>query len=86
MNNLLFIYGSLLNTSNEFAAYLNKHSTVYSTGKFNGKLYDIGEYPGAIASAWDIDWVSGTILLLNHPKTTLEVIDDYEGYGRSGTT
>ena len=81
MNNLLCIYGSLLNASNEFAAYLNKYAHVYTTGKFNGKLYDIGEYPGAIASTEDTNWVSGTVMLLNHPETTLSVIDDYEGYG-----
>ena len=44
----LFIYGTLLNGDNEFGVYLRKHSRPYAPGYFNGHLYDLGEYPGAV--------------------------------------
>ena len=44
----LFVYGSLMNYDNEFAIYLNNNSRSYTKGNFNGLLYDMGEYPGAI--------------------------------------
>lgn len=81
MNNLLFVYGTLLNEDNEYAVYLKNNSRFYSYGKINGKLYDIGEYPGAILSSKDRDYIYGTILELAHPESVFPVIDDYEGYG-----
>jgi gamma-glutamylcyclotransferase (GGCT)/AIG2-like uncharacterized protein YtfP len=81
MNNLLFIYGTLLNEDNEYAFYLKNNSRLYSPGKLKGKLYDIGEYPGATLSAESDEYVYGSILQLNNLTKVLPVIDDYEGYG-----
>jgi len=86
MNNLLFIYGTLLNENNEYAAYLKINSRFYSDGKIKGKLYDIGEYPGAILSSNDEDYIYGNILKLDHPEDVFPVIDDYEGYGVNQST
>jgi gamma-glutamylcyclotransferase (GGCT)/AIG2-like uncharacterized protein YtfP len=83
MNNLLFVYGTLLNENNEYAVYLKNHSRFYSYGKIKGKLYDIGEYPGAILSAKNKGYIYGSILELEHPKDVFPVIDDYEGYGNN---
>lgn len=81
MINKLFIYGSLLETDNEFGRYLKQHATIYKPGKFKGKLYDVGEYPGAIYLP-DTDYkVHGIIIKLNDVKEALNVIDDYEGFG-----
>jgi gamma-glutamylcyclotransferase (GGCT)/AIG2-like uncharacterized protein YtfP len=81
MNNLLFVYGTLLNENNEYAAYLKNHSRLFSNGKIKGKLYDIGEYPGAILLPKGEDYIYGSILELDHPEYIFPVIDDYEGYG-----
>lgn len=81
MNNLLFIYGTLLDEDNEFAIYLKNNSTFYSEGRLRGKLYDIGEYPGAVLSESDDDYIYGTILQLDDAAKVLPVIDDYEGFG-----
>ena len=83
MNNLLFVYGTLLNENNEYAVYLKNHSRFYSYGKIKGKLYNIGEYPGAILSAKDKGYIYGSILELEHPKDVFPVIDNYEGYGKN---
>jgi gamma-glutamylcyclotransferase (GGCT)/AIG2-like uncharacterized protein YtfP len=77
----LFVYGSLLSDDNEFAIYLKNNSTFYSTGKVRGKLYDIGEYPGAILSAESSEYIHGSILKIDIPEKVLKIIDDYEGYG-----
>jgi gamma-glutamylcyclotransferase (GGCT)/AIG2-like uncharacterized protein YtfP len=81
MINKLFIYGSLLETDNEFGRYLKQHANIYKPGKFKGKLYDVGEYPGAIYSP-DSDYrVNGVIITLGNITQTLDHIDDYEGFG-----
>jgi gamma-glutamylcyclotransferase (GGCT)/AIG2-like uncharacterized protein YtfP len=80
MNNLLFVYGTLLNMENEYALYLKNNSKLYSAGKLKGRLYNIGEYPGAVLSP-DGENVYGNILAINHPEKVLPVIDDYEGFG-----
>ncbi len=83
MNNLLFVYGTLLNENNEYAVYLKNHSRFHSYGKIKGKLYDIGEYPGAILLPKGEDYIYGSILELDHPEDIFPVIDDYEGYGKA---
>ena len=81
MINKLFIYGSLLETDNEFGRYLKKHATIYKPGKFKGKLYDVGDYPGALHLP-DTDYkVHGMIIKLDDVEETLKYIDDYEGFG-----
>src|ERR1700749_172942 len=81
MNNLLFIYGTLLNGDNEYAVYLENNSRFYAEGRIKGKLYDVGEYPGAVLLESE-DYIYGTILQLNDPEKVLSVLDDYEGYGQ----
>jgi gamma-glutamylcyclotransferase (GGCT)/AIG2-like uncharacterized protein YtfP len=80
-NAFLFVYGTLLDDGNELAGYLKNNSGFYSEGKINGRLYDIGEYPGAILSSDNNEYVYGNILKLNDTEKVLLVIDDYEGYG-----
>ena len=81
MINKLFIYGSLLEIDNEFGLYLKQHAIIYNPGKFKGKLYDVGEYPGAVHLP-DTDYkVHGIIITLNNVEETLKYIDDYEGFG-----
>jgi gamma-glutamylcyclotransferase (GGCT)/AIG2-like uncharacterized protein YtfP len=81
MNNLLFVYGTLLQPGNDFADYLKRNCTCLFTGKLKGLLYDIGEYPGAIISNNTEGYIHGGIFKLHHPVENLRMIDDYEGYG-----
>lgn len=76
----LFVYGSLLDKQNEFGAYLNANCTFYAEGRFRGKLYDIGEYPGAILA--DVNnYVHGKIYRVNDAKQVFKQLDYYEGFG-----
>ncbi|WP_259069575.1 gamma-glutamylcyclotransferase family protein [Mucilaginibacter sp. X4EP1] len=81
----LFVYGSLLDDSNEFAVYLKQNCTFYNKGKFEGKLYDIGLYPGAILAEGCDSYVYGSILVINNPVVAFKVLDDYEGFGTDQT-
>lgn len=79
INDLLFVYGSLLNNDNEFAHYLRQNADVLEPAFFKGRLFDCGEYPGAIADDAGYD-IHGTIYRLN-VNTALAILDDYEGFG-----
>lgn len=50
-------------------------------GYFNGQLYRIGPYPGAIPSAHPDDKVFGELYRLNNPEKVLAPLDNYEGCG-----
>ena len=78
----LFVYGTLLDSGNSYGAYLRQHCTLLQPGKFRGKLYDIGEYPGAIADENNDQYIYGSIYLMDEPEKILTIIDDYEGFGQ----
>jgi gamma-glutamylcyclotransferase (GGCT)/AIG2-like uncharacterized protein YtfP len=79
--NYLFVYGSLLSDNNEFAVYLKQNCTFYNKGKFEGKLYNIGLYPGAIAITGCGQFVYGSVFFVDDPKVSFAVLDEYEGFG-----
>lgn len=81
MANYLFVYGTLLDDSNEFAIYLKNNCSFYNKGRFRGKLYDIGEYPGAVNDSNYQGYVYGNIFILNAAETVLKYLDGYEGFG-----
>ncbi|AYL94658.1 gamma-glutamylcyclotransferase [Mucilaginibacter celer] len=77
----LFVYGTLLLPTNQFGRYLNVHCKPVASAKFKGRLYDIGEYPGALADDSANTYVYGSIYLMDDASTVLQVLDDYEGIG-----
>jgi gamma-glutamylcyclotransferase (GGCT)/AIG2-like uncharacterized protein YtfP len=77
---LLFVYGSLLDSDNEFGQYLMNNSSFVSHAVFKGRLFDCGEYPGAVADVEGYK-VKGSIYKLNNLTNDLTVLDDYEGFG-----
>jgi gamma-glutamylcyclotransferase (GGCT)/AIG2-like uncharacterized protein YtfP len=77
----LFIYGTLLQTSNPHGLYLKNNSIEIGPAKFKGKLFNLGDYPGAIDDDHADGYVHGILLSLKNPVENLKVIDDYEGFG-----
>jgi gamma-glutamylcyclotransferase (GGCT)/AIG2-like uncharacterized protein YtfP len=77
----LFVYGTLLDSGNNYGAYLQQHCTLIQSGKLRGRLYDIGEYPGAVADSNSDQYVYGSIYQMDEPEKILAFIDDYEGFG-----
>jgi len=80
-SNYLFVYGTLLDESNEFAIYLKQNCSYYSKGRFRSRLYDLGEYPGAIADENYPGYIYGSIFELKNTAETLKYLDDYESFG-----
>ena len=82
MNNLLFVYGSLLAKDNEFAKYLKQNTDFATNAVFKGRLYNISDYPGAVLD--DAGYaIHGVICKLSDPATALKVLDEYEGFGEA---
>lgn len=76
----LFVYGSLLSSmEHPMHMLLSKGATYIAKGYFQGKLYDLGEYPGAVVSDDASDTVKGELYLL-HNKSIIGSLDEYEGY------
>jgi gamma-glutamylcyclotransferase (GGCT)/AIG2-like uncharacterized protein YtfP len=77
----LFIYGTLRNgmplaIDNDIAIDIEwvGHSQI------KGRLYEIGEYPGALPAENDKSVIKGEVLKLNKPGKVLKLLDEYEGY------
>ncbi|BAU54147.1 gamma-glutamylcyclotransferase family protein [Mucilaginibacter gotjawali] len=79
----LFVYGTLLDTENKYGRHLSNNCVFHSKGRFKGKLYDLGEYPGAIYQPNEAWFVYGDIFILNAPEETLDILDEYEGFGEN---
>jgi len=81
MDNLLFVYGTLMQPDNEFAVYLNSNCNFLSRGRVRGTLYDIGDYPGLIINTKVTSIVHGNVYKMNVPAEILKQLDFYEGVG-----
>jgi gamma-glutamylcyclotransferase (GGCT)/AIG2-like uncharacterized protein YtfP len=79
MKHILFVYGTLQQPGNEFAAYLNKYYTYLKPAKIKGLLYDVGEYPALIVNSDKPYWINGGLFDID--EKALKLIDSYEGYG-----
>lgn len=63
------------------ARYLIEASEFIDHGYFTGRLYRIGQYPGAVPSSLPTDQVLGEIYRLSDPEPTLATLDQYEEFG-----
>ncbi|HEX4991418.1 MAG TPA: gamma-glutamylcyclotransferase family protein [Candidatus Binatia bacterium] len=77
----LFVYGTLRSQMNDpLHRLLETHAILVGTGAFQGKLYDLGRYPGATPSRGKTDCVIGEIYRFSEPQRALEILDEYEGH------
>lgn len=83
-HNLLFVYGTLQIKGNHFADFLNKNARFVSPGQLKGKLFDLGNYPGAVYVSDSDSYVKGAVFELENPDLVLKELDFYEGIGSSG--
>ena len=76
----LFVYGTLRSEMRDpLHLLLEKQASLVATGAFQGKLYDLGRYPGAVRSRGKTDRVLGEIYRLSEPQRALKILDAYEG-------
>jgi gamma-glutamylcyclotransferase (GGCT)/AIG2-like uncharacterized protein YtfP len=80
----LFVYGTLLSTAaGDYGkgARLRLISEAFPRrfpATTAGRLYELGQYPGLVASSAAPDIVHGQLLLLSDPAATLPWLDEYE--------
>jgi gamma-glutamylcyclotransferase (GGCT)/AIG2-like uncharacterized protein YtfP len=77
--NYLFVYGTLRrDVDNSMRHLLAPHADFVSKATYQGKLYYLGNYPGAVPSGRSSDIVSGELYAL-HDHQYLKRLDEYEG-------
>ena len=78
----LFVYGSLRSGfRNPVYEYLTKYFHLLGEAVVKGKLYDLGEYPAAVATEEE-KFISGELYSINNPlefSWAIGQLDDYEG-------
>ena len=80
MNPHLFVYGTLLSTAGHpNGKRLRRESRLLGEATIEGKLYNLGRYPGLAESPGAGTRVYGEVYALNAPSASLEWLDAYEG-------
>lgn len=79
-NARLFVYGALRKGFHAHGLMQGFHARLLATGRVKGRLYDLGKYPGAIASTSDADRVHGEIYLLPRAAAAFTALDRLEGF------
>lgn len=75
----LFVYGTLRKGfQNSMYQCLVRNAVFTGKAGFQGKLFDLGGYPGAVYSENSSDWVHGDVFLLREPETVFHHLDVYE--------
>ena len=79
--NYLFVYGTLRKAvNNPVKNQIIDYVVWIGEAEIEGIMYDIGNYPGAVAATNnDKGLVKGEILKITQPKKLLKILDDYEG-------
>lgn len=77
----LFLYGTLLQpqSDEEIARVVNLLHRVGSAS-VRGRLYDLGDYPGAVVDPSSNTSVRGELVELPDDESILQVLDDYEEF------
>jgi gamma-glutamylcyclotransferase (GGCT)/AIG2-like uncharacterized protein YtfP len=76
----LFVYGTLRKGFPSHGLLQRLHARFLGAGHVHGRLYDLGEYPGAVKSAGNTDRVHGEVYLVPRPDAVFRVLDRFEGY------
>lgn len=78
-SNHLFVYGTLrLGFSNHYAQLLQKNAIHKGRATINGKLFDVGGYPGIIRSTISHELITGDIFEFPFDSDLMAVLDEYE--------
>ena len=78
-DDLLFVYGTLRRSSrSEMSRLLSRCADFVAEGTYQGRLYQVGYYPGVVASDSPDEQVRGEVYALREPEILLAKIDLYE--------
>lgn len=74
------MYGTLRRGfENRYAQLLDRSAQYLGTARVQGRLYDLGQYPGILLQSGADEWVTGDLFQLRNSEETLAVLDEYEG-------
>src|ERR1051326_7402037 len=81
MNNYLFLYGTLLpaQAPKEIAAIVKRFRRL-GPAQVRGKLYDFGEFPGAVLDSSTRNMIQGELVALPSDEGVLKALDRYEEF------
>jgi len=80
--NYIFVYGTLRRDANsEMHQLLAKYAEFVDDATYQGKLYKIDYYPGAVPSDNPSDAVQGEVYRLHQADVALLLLDQYEEFG-----
>lgn len=78
----IFVYGTLRrDANNPMSELLVRHAEFVGEAVYQGKLFKIDYYPGAIPSDDPNDSVPGEVFRLDHANAALPLLDQYEEVG-----
>ena len=78
----IFVYGTLRrDTNSEMSHLLVKQAEFVDDATYQGKLYKVDYYPGAVPSNNPNDVVQGEVYLLHRTDVALPLLDQYEEFG-----
>ena len=81
-NTYLFVYGTLrLGTNSEMFQVLARQADFVGKASYQGQLYKIDDYPGAVPSKNKTDLVQGEVYQLHDADFILPQLDQYEECG-----
>jgi gamma-glutamylcyclotransferase (GGCT)/AIG2-like uncharacterized protein YtfP len=76
---LLFVYGSLRRGFELHGVLAGLGARHVGKASLRGRLFDLGDYPGAEPSTADGDRVRGEVYRLANPERALQILDRTEG-------
>ena len=76
----LFVYGTLrMGAGHPMADWLTAHCRYLKMGRFQGRMFDAGDYPAVVADPSGRGWVTGEIYTVLSPELLFPRLDRYEG-------
>ncbi|MEE8433191.1 MAG: gamma-glutamylcyclotransferase family protein [bacterium] len=76
----LFVYGTLrMGAGHPMYDWLTAHCRYLEMGSFQGRMFDVGEYPAVVADPSPQGWVTGEIYTVLTPELLFPRLDRYEG-------
>ena len=77
----LFVYGTLRKGyGNELHKLIARNSEFIGLANYQGKMFNIGEYPGIVPSDDASDKVVGELYKLTNPLRLVKILDEYEEF------
>jgi gamma-glutamylcyclotransferase (GGCT)/AIG2-like uncharacterized protein YtfP len=75
----LFVYGTLRKGFRSHKLLQRFHARLIASGSVQGRLYDLGDYPGAV-NCTGTERVCGEVYFLPHAEAAFRALDRFEGF------